>query len=113
MSQVVFSYNGQNIIIQCNSYDLIYEIFQKFSTKANKDLNSLYFLYNGRMISNQFLTLDKIMNSDDKIRNKMNILVQDNQNIYSSQSNITSAQTQYSNKSYNAYNAYPSKVQNY
>jgi hypothetical protein len=65
------------------------------------------------MISNQFLTLDEIMNSDDKIKNKMNILVQDNQNIYSSQSNITSAQTQYSNKSYNTYNAYPSKVQNY
>ena len=116
MSQVVFSYNGQNIIIQCNSYDLIYEIFQKFSTKANKDLNSLYFLYNGCVISNQFLKLDEIMNSDDKIRNKMNILVQDNQNIYSSQSNITSAQTQYSTKSYNTYNtynAYPSNVQNY
>ena len=93
MSQVVFSYNGRDIIIQCNLYDLIYKIFQKFSTKAHKDLKSLYFLYNGDIISNQFLSLDEIMNRDDKIRNKMNILVQDNQNTYSSQSNITSSQT--------------------
>ena len=113
MSQVVFSYNGQNIIIQCNLYELIYEIFQKFSTKANKDLNSLYFLYNGDIISNQFLTLDEIMNRDDKIRNKMNILVQDNQNTYTSQSNIYPAQTQYSTKPYNVDNAYPFIVKNY
>ena len=113
MSQVVFSYNSQNIIIQCNLYELIYEIFQKFSTKANKDLNSLYFLYNGDIISNQFLTLDEIMNRDDKIRNKMNILVQDNQNTYTSQSNIYPAQTQYSTKPYNVDNAYPFIVKNY
>lgn len=113
MSQVVFSYNGQNIIIQCNLYELIYEIFQKFSTKANKDLNSLYFLYNGDIISNQFITLDEIMNRDDKIRNKINILVQDNQNTYTSQSNIYPAQTQYSTKPYNVDNAYPFIVKNY
>ena len=95
MSQVVFRYNGRNIIIQCNLYDHIYEIFQKFSIKADKDLNSLYFLYNGEIISNQFLTLNEIMNRDDKIMNKMNILVQDNQNTCYSQSKITNYSKSY------------------
>jgi hypothetical protein len=63
----------------------------------------VYFLYNGDIISNQFLTLDEIMNQYDKIRNKMIILVQDNQNTYSSQSNISSSHdnNNLSNKDYN------------
>ena len=95
MSQVVFIYNGQNIIIQNNYYDIMYNIFQKFSTKANINLNSVYFLYNGKTISNQYLKLEQIINIDDKMRNKMNILVVDNQNTYSFNSNINSMYKNY------------------
>ena len=82
MTEATFSYNGQSITIQCNLYDMIYQIFQKFLTKANKNINSVYFIYNGNIIQNYYLSLNEIMNHDDKIRNKINILVNDNQNTY-------------------------------
>ena len=77
MSQVHFSYNGKNILIQCNSNDLIYYIFQNFATKINIDLNSLLFIYNGNNITNYNLTFYQLANLDDKKRNKINILVYD------------------------------------
>ena len=95
MTEVNFFYNGQNIIIQCNLYDVIYEIFQKLSMKTYIDLNSVCFLYNGKIIFNQYLTLDQIMNNDDKLRNKMNILIYDKNNTESSQTNINSELQKY------------------
>ena len=74
MASVEFSYEGRNIVIQCNEYDTMEKIFQKFATKAQVNLNSLLFLYNGTTIANKNLTFDQLSNNYDKDRNKMNIL---------------------------------------
>ena len=50
------------------------EIFKKFSIKANVNLNSVYFIYNGNNNINQYLTFCQLAKMDDNThRNKMNI----------------------------------------
>ena len=75
MSEVEFLYNGNNIKIQCNSNDKLRNIFDKFITKVGTTNNLLVYLYNGDTISNYGLTFYELANSEDKIRNKMNIIV--------------------------------------
>lgn len=78
MSIVEFNYRGKNIIIQCNRYEKIRLIFQKLSIKIGVNINSLLFLYSGQKLINYELTFDQIASKEDKIRNKMNIVVFDN-----------------------------------
>lgn len=73
--QVEFLYNGKSIIIQCNRYDTIEQIFQKFSVKSGADINSVSFIYNGNANYNRNLIIDQVANFEDKKRNKMTILV--------------------------------------
>ena len=56
MAQVKFTYKGQKIVVQCSNNDMMSEIFKKFSIKANVNLNSVYFIYNGNNNINQYLT---------------------------------------------------------
>ena len=78
MAQVDFSYNGSHLTIQCNKYDKMGEIFQKFFIKSGLTQNSVYFIYSENSNINRELTFEEIANIDDKIRSKMNILVMDN-----------------------------------
>ena len=75
MSEIEFYYNGNNIKIQCNKYEKIKEIFNKFVAKIGANQNSFVYIYNGNIITNEELTFDQLSNVDDKRRNKMNILV--------------------------------------
>ena len=75
MSIVDFYFEGKNLQIQCNKYDKMNQIFQKFYSKAGVNPNSIAFLYNGDNITNKDSTFDQLANIDDKRRNKMNILV--------------------------------------
>ena len=75
MALVEFYYEGRNITIQCNKYDSIGKIFQQFSSQAGVNPNSVFFLYDGKIISNKNLNLEQIANTFDKKRNKLNILV--------------------------------------
>ena len=43
------------------------------------DINKIYFIYNGNKINENF-TFSEVINSEDKERNKMNILVSETQN---------------------------------
>ena len=74
MAQVVFSFNGNDIIIQCNKSERMEEILKKYSIKVGKEINSLYFIYSGNYLNDE-LTFEEIANEEDKERNKMNILV--------------------------------------
>ena len=74
MANVEFSYEGRNIIIQCNIYDKMEKIFQQFMSKVEANPNSIAFLYNGVAITNNNLTFDQLSNNYDKTRNKMNII---------------------------------------
>ena len=74
MVEIEFNYQGEIIIIQSNMQDKLSKIFQIFANKANIDVNSVYFLYSGSVIEGNSIVKQQI-NSTDKKRKKMNILV--------------------------------------
>ena len=69
-----FSFEGKDVKIQCLNEDKMKDIYNKFSSKLNLNINLLYFIYNGNQI-NLELTFKEQANSLDKNRNQMNILV--------------------------------------
>ena len=54
-------------------------IFKNFANKAQKDFNSIYFLYSGNVTEGNSI-IDHMINNNDKQRRKMNILVNDKDN---------------------------------
>ena len=82
-SQAIFIYEGSNITIQCKETEIVEEIINSFAQKINiskTELETLFFSYNGKA-GNEFdrtLTFKEIANSEDKIRNQINILVHKN-----------------------------------
>ena len=76
MIQIDFFYNGQKINIQSNLNEKTREIFRKFLIKAQIENKSVYYLYQGNMIDKESeLELEKIIGQKDKNSNKMNIIV--------------------------------------
>ena len=74
MCEVVFSYQGQRYLIQCNQNDTLKEIIQKFIAKSSLEKEKIYFLYSGESLKEE-LTFEQTINNEDKANNKMNILV--------------------------------------
>ena len=74
MAKVCFEYNGIKTFIQCSKEEKMSNICIKYAVKIQKNINSLYFLYNGIKINNE-LTFYEQANSFDKNRLEMNILV--------------------------------------
>ena len=74
MPLVEFIYEGITTIIQCNPNDKLKDIFLNFANKTQTDINKLVFLYSGGLINGE-LTFLESANSEDKLRNKMSILV--------------------------------------
>ena len=75
--EIIFSYNGANTIIQSEKNKNFKDIYKSFQNKVQAKEKLLYYMYNGSNIPNDKLTFDEIANSDDKIRHKMNIVVND------------------------------------
>jgi len=73
--KIIFSYNGSNTIIQSEKNKKLKDIYKSFINKVKAENKLLYYVYNGNNIQNDKLTFDEIANSEDKIRNEMNILV--------------------------------------
>ena len=73
--EVEFNFNGRTLSIQCNEYDIIGQIFQKFAIKIGVNINSLTFIYNGN--DNRNLQINQVINNIDKNRNKMSVIVYD------------------------------------
>ena len=73
--QIEFAYDGTNTFIQCSKNDKMKDIYQSFKSKAQVEGKNLIYMYNGKTIENKELTFNDIANSQDKNRNKMNILV--------------------------------------
>ena len=78
--EIEFNYQGQITIIQCNIKDNYSTIFQRFINKSNIDINSIYFLYSGNIIEGN-LIIEQNINNTDKERKKMNILVNNKNEI--------------------------------
>ena len=78
MAEIIFTYKGMNINIQCQLKDKIKDVINKFLGKINeKNKTNLYYLYSGFLI-NKELTFNDHANFIDIDRKKMNILVIDN-----------------------------------
>ena len=80
--EIEFIYQGQHINIQCNTRNILINIFHNFANKAQIDINSVYFLYSGTIME-RTSTVEKVINNNDKERKKMSILV--NNKYYSNQ----------------------------
>ena len=80
MAQIEFIYNGMTTIILCRYIEKFEDILQKLSSKIKIDLDSVYFLYSGKVINNKTLTIGKIINSLDKLSNRMSIQIVDIEN---------------------------------
>ena len=77
MAKVIFNYKGIETEIQCNINEKINDIFKNYINKIGYDISKVYFIYNGNKI-NVNLILNEIINKEDKRRNIMNILVNEN-----------------------------------
>jgi len=78
MVEVKFNFNEIQTIIQCNLNEKIEDVYKKYEIKIRKDISQLYFLYNGNIIKDGNLNLNEIINEEDKRRNIMNIIVNEN-----------------------------------
>ena len=74
--EIEFNYLGQIITISCDIQDNWKKVFKKLSNKIKKDVDSIYFLYSGTIIDGNS-TIEQKINSSDKERKKMTILVND------------------------------------
>ena len=73
MAKVNFTYNALKTVIQCLKDEKMSYICNKYASKIETNINSLYFLYNGNKV-NLELTFNEQANSLDNERNEMNIL---------------------------------------
>ena len=73
--QIELSYNGLNTIMQCKANEKLKDIFKNFIFKVKAENKILIYMYNGNIIQNIELTFNEVANPEDKKRNKMNILV--------------------------------------
>ena len=85
--EVDFIYNQRKIVIEGNLNDKMKDLFLKFSIKAEKEIEKIYFLYNGDKI-NEDSTLKEISNLDINKGNAIQILVNDISNEDESFENI-------------------------
>ncbi len=76
MFEVHFIYNGKDTLIQCTENEKFNNICQSYSTKIERNINKLIFIYGGATL-NKDLLLKEAINKTDKEKLKMNVLVSD------------------------------------
>ena len=74
MVELIFSYNQVKTIIQANLNDSFNSIIQKYVNKTKLDINNIYFVSDGKKISNNG-KVKNIMNQTEKSNKRKMILV--------------------------------------
>ena len=74
MVEIEFNFEGEKINIQSKSDEKLKEIMNRFSIKADRKLESLYFLYGGKIL-NENLSFNEQASEQDKKRNTMSVIV--------------------------------------
>jgi len=49
--KIIFTYNGQNEIIECKKEEYMFNIYKRYAMKIQVDLKKLYFLCNRSLIN--------------------------------------------------------------
>jgi len=75
MVEIIFNYKQIETIIQANLNDSFNSVIEKFINKTQLDINNIYFMSNGNIISNNEILIMNIMNNTEKIDKKKIILV--------------------------------------
>ena len=77
--QIKFNYNLEDINLTVKESETMLDILKRFSTKVNKNLDDIYFLYNGNLIDEYYYneTFDSYANKWDRENNSMAIYVCD------------------------------------
>ena len=75
MVEIIFNYKDVDTIIQANFDDSFNSVIEKFINKTQLDINNIYFISNGNIISSKNKKIMDIMNNSEKIDNKKVILV--------------------------------------
>ena len=78
-ANIVFTLDGVNLTIHCTTEDKMKDLCQNYSTKINKNMDSLLFLYEGNKV-NFDLSFKEQANIIDKNNQEMKILVNKNEN---------------------------------
>ena len=73
-TNVIFSLYGINSTMQCTTEDKMKDICKSYSTKINKNINSLLFLYEGNKVNFE-LSFKEQANETDRNNQQMKILV--------------------------------------
>ena len=74
MVEVIFNYEGIDTTIQCDINDKMKDIIGKLLNKISEKEDNLCYLYNGNKL-NYELSFNEQANDVDKIRKKMNVIV--------------------------------------
>ena len=74
MVEIEFNFEGEKINIQSKSDEKLKEIMNRFSIKADRKLENLYFLYGGKIL-NEDLSFSEQASEQDKKRNAMSVIV--------------------------------------
>ena len=78
MVEIEFLYIWNSaVLIQANYTGKFKDVLQKLNLKLNLNLNSIYYLYNGNVITNFNLTINEIIKRIDKHNNKITIQIMD------------------------------------
>ena len=80
-ANVIFTLDGVNLKLYCNTEDKMKDICKNYLTKINKNMNSLMFLYEGNKV-NFDLRFGDLASIKDRNRHEMKILVNKNENNY-------------------------------
>ena len=78
-ANVVFTLDGINLTIQCTTEDKMNDICKNYSSKINKNMDSLIFLYEGNKVNFNLSFQDQV-NIIDRNNHEMKILVSKNEN---------------------------------
>ena len=89
MTTIEFQYKGDITTIPAENAEKFTEICSKFAKKVNVEINTLNFIYSGKVV-NLDLTLNQTINRIDKERKLMRILVFDAEVIPKSQNLVKS-----------------------
>ena len=77
MSNVEFNYKNVITIIQCLNDEKLEDILNRFTVKIEKKIDNLYFIYGGKIISEELknVTFNQLATDIDKERGKITLLV--------------------------------------
>ena len=75
MVEIIFKHKEIETIIQANLDDSFNSVIEKFINKTQLDINNIYFISNGNIISSKNEKIMNIMNNSEKMDKQKIILV--------------------------------------